>query len=426
MLGLCDRRKGSEEKGEANACNEEGVSTAANRNSRRFAILAISSAVIFTAYVMQYQASALAFRLVSEFGIDSVSLARLMFAPLLFAAVVGIPLGALADRFGTRRVVGFALLASCVAAIARIGVGSFPQLLACTVALGLAPAAMNANLMRLLGSWFGEKTSVAIGVYYACSGMGAAVSMLSAALLPTTRAAFALSAAALAACALLWWGVVADAPQGVSRRNANAECGDGEASTAAHCFVRALRSPGMWLVAFVTSVCLASKTAFLSYTPQALLQFATPELANSYAAAITAGGIVGCLVGPSLCLRMRHKRAMLLVCVALTTWLMGLSAFMLQTPSFAVFVLIGALSSVTAPMVEAVPCALPELAGCVGSAGGIIGSVSLAASYVVPLGIVMMAGTNYVVLLCLIAVCFALSIPAMAVMPGLEPGKKER
>lgn len=388
------------------------------RPKKRWAILAVAGMVIFVAYLMQYQASALAFRLGPALGIGSVELANLMFAPMLLAAFVGIPLGSLADRFGVRRVVGLALLVSCCAAFGRAGSSGYASLLACTVLIGFAPAAMNSNTMRLLGAWFGDDLSVSIGIYYAASGLGAMGALYTSTILPSTHAAFLMSAIALSVCAALWWLLVTNAPEGAT--DDAVISGDACEEKAVSCFARAARSRGMWLVAIVTSVGLASKTAFLSFMPQALAQSMSPDAANAFAMAVTLGGIVGCLFGPAICMRFSHARRTLVACSLATSLLMCVVAVTLSVPSAVVLFGVGVLSSMTAPLVEAVPCRLPELQGVVGSAGGIIGSLSLIATYAIPLVIVAAAGSNYMLQMLAVAACFALSIPAIICMPALD------
>ena len=99
---------------------------------------------------------------------------------------------------------------------------------------------------------------------------------------------------------------------------------------------------------------------------------------------------------------------------------MCFTAVTLSSPSAVVLFAVGALSSMTAPLVEAVPCRLPELRGVVGSAGGIIGSASLVATYAIPLIIVSLVGSNYTIQMIAVAVCFALGIPAILRLPSLD------
>ena len=89
------------------------------------------------------------------------------------------------------------------------------------------------------------------------------------------------------------------------------------------------------------------------------------------------------------------------------------TSLLIQHPSPVLFFAAGAFSSVTAPIVEEIPCTLADLRGCVGSAGGIIGSVSLAMSFFIPLGITMLAAGDYVVIVSLTGLCFLVAVPIL-------------
>lgn len=377
---------------------------------RKAGVLGIASALIFLVYLMQYQVSSLAFLLVPEFGMDSVGLANLMFAPMLLAAVVGIPLGALADRFGVKRVVGLCLAVSLAGAVLRAVSTCYGALFTGSLLLGFAPAALNANLMRLLGAWFSDKSSFAIGVYYACSGLGAAAAMLTAALFDGASGAFGASAALFAAVLLLWWVFVEDSPAGPVR---------GVGSGTLRYVGRAARISSVWYIALITGFGLAAKTAFLGFLPSFFGEALAPGDANFMAAFVTYGGVAGCILGPLICARRAHPRRFVVGCALAATALMLSAALLPSSPSALLLFAAGMATSVTAPIVEAIPCVLPSLRTCVGSAGGIIGTVSLAMTYAVPLAITALAGSDYLLVVCLAGGCFVLTVPFLLLLPGI-------
>lgn len=370
---------------------------------------------------MQYQVSALAYVLVPLYGIDATQLSNLMFAPMLLSAVVGIPLGVMADRFGVRRVVGACLVLSVAGAVLRAMSGSYGVMVLASTIMGFAPAALNANVLKLLGAWFGERSSMALGVYYAASGLGASAAMLSTSLVSDVAVAFWLAAAALAVMAALWWAIV----RGVPFRSKSVlvsdvgPAGDAElagdfAREALRCLGVAARHRVVWCVALVTGLGLAAKTAYLGFLPQALAVSVDPQEAGLLASFVTYGGIVGCALGPLIGAKSGHVRMFAVACMLLSAALVFATSLLIQHPSPVLFFVAGALSSVTAPIVEAIPCTLADLRGCVGSAGGIIGSVSLAMSFFIPLGITVLAAGDYVAVIALTGVCLLAAVPILA------------
>lgn len=458
---------------------------------RRWAVLAIASALIFVVYLMQYQVSALAYLLMPRFWLDAVDLSNLMFAPMMLAAVAGIPLGALADRFGVRRVVGTCLVVSVAGAGLRVFADSYAVLLVASLLVGFAPAALNATVIRLLGAWFGSRTSFAIGVYYACSGLGASAAMLTSAVVADATVAFGVAAAALLVVLVLWWCAVKDAPLADAKSLADADgaagagdvgnageggtgnageggvgaggageggagercseesaqadariSGHADADAAADRGVRAsenvalggsdsmhrylgvaARERAVWWIAVITGLGLAAKTAYLGFMPQALTAAVSAQEANVLASFVTYGGVAGCAFGPLICARRTHPKAFVVGCAFVSAALMALTAFMLENPSALLLFAAGMASSITAPIVEAIPCALPSLRSCVGSAGGIIGTTSLAMSYVIPVAIAAASGESYAMMVALTGACFLCAIPFLLLLPGLVPKK---
>lgn len=399
--------------------SESTERSAVRSAGRKWAVLAVSSAVIFTVYLMQYQIGALAFILVPRYGLSSVQLSKLLFAPMMIGALGGIPLGMLSDRFGVRRVVGSCLALSAAGAIVRSFAADYAMLVAGSLLIGFAPAALNSGVVRLFGAWFEDRTSFAVGVYYACSGLGATAAMISSALVSDEFAAFAGVAAALVAIMALWWLIVRDAPARA--------CGQADHLYAGLTW-GTLRSLGVagssatvWCIAIITGLGLASKTAYLGFMPQVLAGAVSSQDANFLASFITYGGVLGCVLGPIICARRKHPKAFIVACAIATSALMCVTAFTLSTPSVALLFLAGVVSSITAPIVESIPSAIPALRACVGSAGGIIGSVSLAISYFTPLLITSISGDNYMMIVLLTGGSFLLAIPFMLALPGVTP-----
>lgn len=377
---------------------------------RKWLVLATASILIFGAYLMQYQVSALAFLLIPQYSLSAVELSNLILIPMALAAVIGIPLGAAADRFGTRKVVGACIAVALVGAILRVVATSYTALLAAMLLIGFAPAAMNSNLMRLLGAWFKDRASFALGIYYACSGLGAFVALASSALIGSTRGAFALSALLLVVACCLWFALVADSPAGEPiPRQGNMRASLGVAA----------RCSTVWVIALITGLSLAAKTAYLSFLPQVLGATLGASHANLMASAVSVGGIVGCAAGPVIWSLFKRVKPAMVVITAVSGILMALSVSALS-PNVAVFFIVGCLASVMGPLVEAIPCHIPAIAGSVGSAGGIIGSVSLAVTYLIPLAISALSGDSYVFISIAMAACFIAAIPLIISLPGVR------
>ena len=388
---------------------------------RKWAVLLVASLLIFFVYMMQYQIASLAFLIIPQFNIDTVQLANLMLIPMLLAAALGIPLGFLADRFSVKLVVGVDLIVSVFGAYLRVGASDYATALCSMLLLGFAPAALNSNVIKLLGAWFETKTSVAIGIYYAFSGLGASAAMLSASLIANTREAFLASAIGLTVILIAWWILVPE-NKGIrgeaGRHSINSALTEPRSSW--KYFAQAAKVQAVWIIALITGLGLASKTAYLGFLPTALSETVGPEQSNILASFVTYGGIVGCAMGPAICLKRKHPKAILVAFAIAAACLISASSFLLDNPSWILLFVVGMSTSVTAPIVEAIPAALPSLHGCVGSAGGIIGTVSLMMSYALPIIITAISESNMQMLVILTGACFLLTVPLIALLPKPE------
>ena len=73
--------------------------------SWRWAIVSVVCLLCFMANYMQYQVSALAVEVMPMLNIDTVGFSMLFLVPMLTAVFFSIPLGALGDRIGSKKVV---------------------------------------------------------------------------------------------------------------------------------------------------------------------------------------------------------------------------------------------------------------------------------------------------------------------------------
>ncbi len=120
----------------------------------RWVILIISMLAGFIGSYAQFQLPALAYKLIPNLNLSSSQFAALMSGPMtgsLFLCILG---GALADRFGVKKVVAAGLVLSVIGCTFRYAVTSFWPFLIMTVLAGLASGLLIGNLAKLFGAWF--------------------------------------------------------------------------------------------------------------------------------------------------------------------------------------------------------------------------------------------------------------------------------
>lgn len=377
--------------------------------------------IVFAGNYAQYQVSALAFRVVPELGLTSAQFSAVLMAPYLPAAFLSIPIGAHADKAGAKGVVLACAVASCAASFARIEIGSFSAMfLACAV-LGMAPCAMNATALKVLGTVFGDGTDRAMGWFYAAGSAGIAASLATSAMFSTNGAAYVFAAAMFAVFGVLWT-VCAPAPTqspcDVMGQDARSEEGALLASSRKS-FADAARIPEVWLVALVLGVGMASATAYSGYLVSVYEGVLDPVAAGSMASVVTLGSILGSVVGPYMRSGFKDYRAFVAGCSVIGGALMLAGQLTASSPNVVLLALIGIFTAAAGPVLQALPYLLPQIGSLrAGSAGGIVSTGSLALTFLIPVVLSAALGDDYGLLLVGCAILFALGALAAPIFPG--------
>ena len=368
----------------------------------RWVILLVACALIFMTNYLQFQVSSLAPLIVVRFGLDSVELSSLLLAPLLSGVFLSIPGGVLCDRFGPRVVVAVATAVSVAAGFARVGAGDYSSLFCAMLLLGCCPAVLQASLIKLFCIWFKGASNLAMGLYFASASVGIACAQATSNLFPTMDAAFFAPSVLFLLCGVAWALFVPE----------------GEAPPEGERIVRYLKtaatSKNVWLIALAVGLGMATSTAYMGLFPQALYEVhgLDPEAAGVTAAVLSLGSIAGSVLGPLACRRLGSVKGMLVAIVLLGGVAKLVSWMLFGGEGVWVLLLVnGALGSAAGPVLEALPGAFPEIGHkYAGSAGGLVGSVSLAISYALPLAVSGVAGADYSLNLVLESLCFAVAV----------------
>lgn len=377
----------------------------------RWVILLVACALIFMTNYLQFQVSSLAPLIVPRYGLDAVQLSSLLMAPLLSGVFLSIPGGVLCDRFGPRVVVSVATAVSVVAAFARVGAFDYPTLFCSMFLLGCCPAVLQASLIKLFCIWFKRSSNLAMGIYFASASVGIACAQATSNLFPTMTTAFLVPSGLFLACGIAWAVFARDVPTGEVPP---------EGESIARYLKTASTSKNVWLIAFAVGVGMATSTAYVGLLPQALFEVhgLDPEAAGVVAAVLSLGSIAGSMLGPLACQRVGHVKGVLVAIVLfggvakLSSWMLFGSGGEAGAGGIAALLLMnGALGSAAGPVLEALPAAFPEIGHkYAGSAGGVVGSVSLAVSYALPLAVSSFAGSDYSLNLIMESFCFAVAV----------------
>lgn len=390
----------------------------------RWVILLVSCLVIFVADYMQYQLAALAYVIMPDLNIDVAQFSALLLGPILAGVFASIPGGSLADRFGSKGVVTVAVVISLLGAFGRLIASDFVTMLVMMVVIGVAPAVLQAASIKFYGSWFEDKMDFAMGVYFAAACAGIALGLATSTLFPSVQMAYLFSSIAFAVVLVLWVVLFRNVPKGTPLP---------PAEPVLKYFGVAARSRGVWLIAIAAGLGMATATNYSGILPQALIDMrdVDPMMAGNMAALLSIMSIAGSILGPIWSNR-SGKTKLVVILISIIGGVVMIANW--YTPigvAFWILLLVnGIFSAASGPIINAMPFQLPEIGiKYAASAGGLVGSISLIISYFLPIGIGMVAGTDYSLNFVLEGVFFALAAIPIIFIPKLgqgEPGEGEQ
>ena len=396
------------------------------KQSERRALVALACTVLllFVPNYAQYQLSPLAYLVMPAFELDSAQFSMLFSAAMIPGILLSMVAGLLCDRFGAKRVVGIAGAVSVVALVARVFASDFGTLFACMALAGVLATFLNANIAKIMGSWFPpDKVGLAVGIGLAGATLSMAVGMGTSALFSSLEAVFTFTAVIAVAALAIWWLLFKDGP----RSTQPASLSDGSATpktqpSLVDCLKVVLKSRNVWLVGVALGMDMAATMCILTFLPQVLQSTRgfDPTVAGALSSVVTFGNLAGSIFAPLIYARVGRFKMMVTMLAAMAA---AGTAFAWQLPEgpvmLACFFLTGfSLGGLLAMLVSAIVL-LPEIGPVyAGTAGGVGATLQLLDAVVIPSYVLApILGTNYPVFygiagaLCLVAGACALALP---------------
>lgn len=387
----------------------------------RWVILLIMWLTLCVALVAQFQIAALAYQIIPAFGLTSGQYGLVLTAPMLAGMLLSFAAGALADRWGVKKVVAVGFVFSILGTFFRFLAADFLQLFLLMFLAGICPGFLTANAPKLLGAWFSrEQISFAMGIYFTGTGVGMGVALATTALFPSAKSAFMTAGLAMLVTGMLWMLLIKAKPPGAP---------DLPVLPVTRYIGVAARSKNVWLVGLALMFFMGSSMAFTGFLPNALHgeQGYSPATAGLMASVITFGTVVGSILGPLLIQRLGLIKPLLALAAAVGA-VAGISAWLTaQGPAMPMLLaLMGILSGMCAPVLMSFPMLLPEIGPIyAGSAGGIIGTLQVVGAVCIPSFVLTpLAGDNFTLFFAL----GSLSLLLVSVLVWLLPelGAKAR
>ncbi|MDF7639657.1 MFS transporter [Lactobacillus sp. ESL0791] len=390
----------------------------------RWVILAIAALLDVISSYVQFQISALATQIMPELHISMAQFSSLTMAPMLIAVFLSIPAGTLADKFGAKKIVTVGLIISVIGAFGRLWAKNFGTMMIMLLMFGVYMALLNANTLKIFGTWFKQDTNFAMGIFFASASVGIMLSQITGPMFPSVQSAYIFSSVVLLILAVCWILFVRDTPKGeeIPKQEVQAD----KSASSFSFFKNAAKSKNTWIVALCVGCGMGASEAFSSVLPQAFVaKGMTLGQAGFVAAVATVGSMFGSAFGPAVINKPKRAKPLMVLITVLGGLSMAITWYLTGSVLTVNLVIGGLLGAMTGPIMQAMPITFPEIGPkYAGSAGGLVGTVSLLLSYCVPVIISAISGRNYLLIFIIQGVVFALTSIFMIMLPDPNRNRK--
>lgn len=368
----------------------------------KWVFLAVCCLGVFGPAYTQFQFPPLAEPISRELSLSPTQFSSAFTAPMIPGFLLSLVAGLLVDRYGYKMVIGIGILITAASTWLRLGAGDYGSVFWTMLFTGVGITVLNANAAKILSTQFRpDQVTLAVSIFLATGSLGQSVGSATSALLPSVRAAFLVAAVVSLVAALAWWLLIRPAPT-------PAAAAPGPTMSVRAGIVAVARSRTIWMAAATLFCAMGAMISMSSRLPAALIwRGVGPATAGGLAAIITIGGLVGSIVVPQVAVRLPDRRI-----AYLTAGLLGAVslAFSWRLPVGPVLivalVLTGMLLGGVLPLLMSLPVQLSEVGPALaGTAGGLLATAQLLGAVVLPSYLFTpIAGDNHPLFFCLAAI----------------------
>ncbi len=359
--------------------------------------------------------------MIPDLGFSQFQYSLTITGPMLGIVVAAMLGGALADRYGTRPIVGIGAVLGGLGAILRTFVDSFGPMFGLSIILGIGTALVFSNLPKIVAVWFPPKqVGMATGFYYTGIGVGTATGLAASGAFATWQQACLITGVAALVAAALWTIVGRSAPMTMMR----AELSVGLRQSLRH----SVRVRDIWILFAVLFLSLGAILSYLSSLPVMLQQIhhVPPRTAALFSSVVVYAMVCGQFFLPMFSDRLGLRKPVVVWSMVLgavlvfLTWLSAISVVTWILGALGGFFL-GYLAVLLTFPVE-LPAIGPRFAG--GAAGIVLTGEHLGGFLFMPWVFTPIAAssptTGYLV------ISMAIGIAAIFMIPVHETGTRKR
>jgi len=307
------------------------------------------------------------------------------FLGMMLFSLVG---GAMADRFGVKKVITVALIASAVFCALRGFMPGFQGLTVAMFLFGASLAFIVPNLTKGIGLWFGRTElgrangilSISVGVGLVLGNMTGA-SVLSP-LLGGWRPTMWLTGAIAVVVFIMWIAGARERPvEEIAAEGATRQPGTWEG------LKRVVRVRDLWFICLMEFCLVGGFLAFQGFLPTMLVEKGMTAARAGLLLGVTlvSSGVFN-VVGPSVSDRLGVRKPFVWPFLLLVTAGMSLVAFLMGGPLIGVLILIGVGAGVTIPLFRTIVLEMDGIGPLrTGSAIGLVFTLNRLGAFILPI-----------------------------------------
>ncbi|NQU13119.1 MAG: MFS transporter [Desulfobacteraceae bacterium] len=306
--------------------------------------------------------------------------------PVGMLAVVAVPGGFLADRYGIRKAGGFGAAVMAVGSLLTSTAGGFWDLLGGTCLFGIGFSLVYPNLPKLVGVWFPrEKAGVVTGIYATGIGTGAALALTITLrtvfpLVKSFQGVFFIWSLPAVLAAILWWMLVRD-PSVSSQHKPQYD----QETNQTHSSGSVWKNKGLWLVVFAFFCNNVHFYTWSGWTPKLMmLKGASPNSAALISSLMQWVSLPAIFLVPWFSYKLGLRKPfvwMAATIMALASWAVIYAPVSWSWP---IMVVVGIALTGTFPILISLPVEMVPKAS-IGKASGLVLSVGYIGGLVGPL-----------------------------------------
>jgi NNP family nitrate/nitrite transporter-like MFS transporter len=393
-----------------------------NNSSYQIVIVLVVSIAAFSLNFIGFQAAGLAPQIIQATGATAEQFGLIMGMALLGGVILGIPCGALGDRFGVKSIVALGLIASLIGVVGRYAASpAVNPYIGWMFLVGIGIVTLNANFVKVLGMWLPpQKIGFSVGCYLAGIGLGQSSAVAVGPLFASLESAFMVSIVIMVVVVTMWFLFLKDAPAGAPKI---------EPQPLLVNLKYAMTKPTIWIAGLSGFFMLGSYVTLNSFLVNSLISVkgVEPDKAGLTASVVALSLMIGSLMSSVMVKKVGRSKIFMLLCGSISTICMYLAWSMDFSGATVVMLFgIGFFSGALLSVVLSLPMLLdyigPRYAG---SAGGIISTLQTGGGFALPVALPILAQGEVNGIFTLMTVGFGLMTLFAIILPELLTRPKD-